>query len=493
MQPQNLLVIMSDEHNPKMLGTAGHPLAKTPNLDRLAARGTRFDRAYTNCPICVPARASFATGRYVHDIEYWDNSIGYDGRVEGWGHRLQAAGIRSESIGKLHYRLESDPTGFDKQHIPMHIKDGVGMMHLSIRKNFPDFTPPPKKKGGGAAGIVLAAGSGESEYTRYDRRVAQLACDWIHDAAARRKPWVLFVSFVTPHYPLMAPDEYFDLYPVDQMPMQKFDHHTDYQHHPWMESYVQSNARGDATDDQHRTAFAAYLGLCSFMDAMAGQVLGALEDSGAAVNTRILYTSDHGENAGARGFWGKSNHYEEASGVPLIVAGADIPGGKISQTPASLVDFYPTILEATGVAMGADAKVPGRSLIDLANASDDPERIAFSEYHASGSPSASFMIRKGRYKYIHYVGFEPELFDLETDPEEESNLATDGKFADVVRAYETHLRDILDPDAVDRQAKAAQIALIEAAGGPEEVMANLVTTKHYTPVPDEIDAELRKG
>ena len=124
MEPKNLLVIMADEHNPKMLGCSGHPLVKTPNLDALAMRGTRFDRAYTNCPICVPARASFATGRYVHDIGYWYNAIAYDGRVKGWAHRLQEAGVRIESIGKLHYRQEGDPTGFDRQHLPMHIKDG---------------------------------------------------------------------------------------------------------------------------------------------------------------------------------------------------------------------------------------------------------------------------------------------------------------------------------------------------------------------------------
>ena len=493
MQAENLLVIMSDEHNPKMLGAAGHPLAKTPHLDRLAARGTRFDRAYTNCPICVPARASFATGHYVHDNEYWDNSIAYDGRIDSWGHKLQARGIRCDSIGKLHYRLESDPTGFDKQHIPMHIKDGVGMLHLSIRQQFPDFTPPPKKKGGGAAGIVLNAGRGESEYTRYDRRVAQLACDWVRDAATRDDPWVLFVSFVTPHYPLIAPDEFFDLYPIDEMPMQKLDHHTDYVHHPWMANFVRVNARGDATDAQHRTALAAYLGLCSFMDAMVGQVLGALEDSGAAPNTRVLYTSDHGDNAGARGFWGKSNHYEEASGVPLIVAGADIPKGKTSHTPATLVDFFPTIVDAAGAANETSSDLPGTSLIDLANAADDPARIAFSEYHAANSPSGSFMIRKGKYKYIHYVGFESELFDLEADPEEVTNLAGNADYRDTVREYDAMLRNIVDPEDVDRRANAAQKALVEAAGGPDAVMANLVTTKHYTPVPDDIDAELRKG
>ena len=103
MKRQNLLVIMSDEHNPKMLSCAGHPLAKTPHLDRLAAQGARFDTAYTSCPICVPARASFATGRYVHETGYWDNSIAYEGKIESWGHHLQSAGVRVESIGKLHY------------------------------------------------------------------------------------------------------------------------------------------------------------------------------------------------------------------------------------------------------------------------------------------------------------------------------------------------------------------------------------------------------
>ena len=168
---------MSDEHNPKMMGSAGHPLVKTPHLDALAARGTRFSQAYTNCPICVPARASFATGRYVHELEYWDNAIAYDGRVEGWGHRLQDAGYRVESIGKLHYRNDADPVGLDVQHLPMHIKDGVGMVHLSIRNQFADVVPFLKPNG-----IIAAAGPGESDYTRYDRAIADLACQWLGDA-----------------------------------------------------------------------------------------------------------------------------------------------------------------------------------------------------------------------------------------------------------------------------------------------------------------------
>ena len=490
MKPQNLLILMSDEHNASMMGCAGHPLAKTPNLDALAARGTRFVDAYTSCPICVPARASFATGRHIHEIEYWDNSIAYDGRVPSWGHKLQAAGVRAESIGKLHYRLEEDPTGFDKQHIPMHITGGVGMIQLSIRKQFPDFVPPPRNR----AAIAEAASVGESEYTQYDRRVADIAVQWLRDAAGSSKPnsskpnsskpdsskpWVLFVSFVTPHYPLVAPKEFFDLYPVDQMPDPTYGPGSGYQPHPWLADLL----AGGAPDPQdQRKALAAYLGLVSFMDAQVGRVLNALDAAGLRDQTRILYTSDHGENAGKRGFWGKSNHYQEAVAIPMIVAGDGVPRGKLSATPTSLVDAYPTVLDSVGLSADADG-VPGHSLFDLANKADDGERIAFSEYHAAGSPSASYMLRKGRFKYITYVRFAPELFDLQADPEERTNLAARPDYAATVKEMDALLRTIVDPEEEDRRANEAQRLLIESKGGPEQVMANLPTKKLYTPVP----------
>ena len=480
---------MSDEHNPKMLGCAGHDLVRTPNLDALAARGARFSAAYTTCPICVPARASFATGQYVHQNGYWDNAIAYDGRTTSWGHRLQAAGMRVESIGKLHYRLESDPTGFDAQHIPMHIKDGVGMVHHSIRGQFPDFTPPPPSPGGG---IVMSAGVGESEYTRYDRKTADIACDWLRDASERgdAKPWVLFVSFVTPHYPLVAPEAFMQYYDVDAMPEPKLDPDNGYAPHPWLETLLSRQAGRAASPKQHRLALAAYLGLCTFMDAQVGRVLTALNEAGLDQQTRIMYTSDHGENAGARGMWGKSVHYEESSGIPLILAGDGVPAGKVCQTPVTLVDAYPSILDAVGLPAEASSERPGRSWFDIALAADDPERLAFSEYHASGSPSGSFMVRKGRFKYIHYVGYAPELFDLSADPEELTDLAPDAAYADVVQACERELRAIVAPEDADRRAKAAQKALVESRGGPEEVMRNLVTTKNYTPVPDDVEAKL---
>jgi choline-sulfatase len=480
LQPQNMLILMSDEHNPKMMGSAGHPLVKTPHLDALAARGTRFSQAYTNCPICVPARASFATGRYVHELEYWDNAIAYDGRVEGWGHRLQDAGYRVESIGKLHYRNDADPVGLDVQHLPMHIKDGVGMVHLSIRNQFADVVPFLKPNG-----IIAAAGPGESDYTRYDRAIADLACQWLGDAGDSATPWVLFVSFVTPHFPLLAPEEFFAMYPPASMPLPKAGPGSNFQTHAWLQNYVEvTDARG-YSDEQHRIAAAAYLGLVSFMDAQVGRVVGALQANGLGDNTRIMYTSDHGENAGVRGLWGKSNHYQEAGGIPMIIAGAGVPEGRVSTTPVTLVDAHPTVLQGTGLAYGNDG-TPGRSLLDLANGDDEPERVAFSEYHAARSPSAAYMVRKGRYKYIHYVGYEPELFDLRADPEEMRDLSSDPAYAEVRAQMYAQLCSMLDPQAVDARANAAQKALVESRGGPQAVLARLVTDKAYTPVPQDL-------
>ena len=134
---------MSDEHNPKFLGAAGHPFIATPNLDALAARGTRFTAAYTTCPICVPARAAFAVGRYVHDIGYWDNADGYDGAIPSWHHALRDAGHRVVSIGKLHFRgRPGDDHGFSEEIVPMHIVDGIGDVKGLVRENI------PKRKGG---------------------------------------------------------------------------------------------------------------------------------------------------------------------------------------------------------------------------------------------------------------------------------------------------------------------------------------------------------
>ena len=183
MDPMNFLLLMDDEHTRKIMGCYGHPIVKTPNIDALAASGTRFESAYTNCPICVPARASFATGRYVHEISAWDNAHPYEGEPPSWGHRLQDAGVRTTSVGKLHYRNAEVPVGFDEQIIPLHLpKGGVGDIHSAVRdeKGLPPRNNPEW--------MAERIGPGDSKYIAYDGQVTDLACEWIAGQAACSSP-----------------------------------------------------------------------------------------------------------------------------------------------------------------------------------------------------------------------------------------------------------------------------------------------------------------
>ena len=174
--------------------------------------------------------------------------------------------------------------------------------------------------------------------------------------------------------------------------------------------------------------------------------------------------------------------------MKVIIAGAGVGEGAVCTTPVSLADAHPTILEAVG--LDGDNTLPGRSLYDIADSPDDPERPVFSEYHAMRSPSGSYMLRRGRYKYIHYVGYAPELFDLADDPGETRNLAAEASHAALLSEYEAELRDLVDPEATDARAKADQKALVERHGGPEEVAARAADGKNYTEVPPEVLAEL---
>jgi choline-sulfatase len=285
VRPSNLLVVMSDEHSRRVLGCYGNRIIRTPNLDALAARGTRFTDAYCNSPICVPSRASFATGRYVHQIRFWDNAIPYDGSVPAWGHRLMAAGSRVTSIGKLHYRDTRDPNGFDEEIVPLHVVDGVGDLLGLLRDDMPVRTAALK--------LAEEAGPGPSSYQRYDDDIARRAADWLRSRAGSyaRRPWVLFVSFVLPHFPLKVEQRFFDLYPTDKIPWPEMYAPEERPRHPFIEAMTRSLIYDQAfTPERVRRAVAAYYGMVTKLDENIGTVLAALADSGFGGDTRVIYT-----------------------------------------------------------------------------------------------------------------------------------------------------------------------------------------------------------
>jgi len=481
MQPTNVLFIMSDQHSRHVLGCYGNSAVHTPVLDALAARGTRFANGYCNFPICVPSRASFATGRYAHQIGSWDNASPYIGtEAASWGHRLTEQGHQVTTIGKLHYRQVDDPSGFPDQRLPMHVLEGEGDLYGLLRADMP-VRPQSRQQ-------VLDARAGESEYTRYDRAIAQTAERWLQqEAPEQRRPRCLFVAFVTPHFPLVAPPEHFNRFRADDLPFPIRGRPEEWSRHPVAERHRRQQALDQPFDEATlRNALVAYYGLVSFMDEQVGRVLLALDDAGLAESTRIVYTSDHGEMLGEHGMWWKSSLYEASVGVPFIVAGPDIPAGKVSNTNVSLVDGFPTIVQGVGAAFApADHDLPGCSLWQLAQQPDQPRQV-FAEYHAIFSPSGAFMLRDERYKYHHFVGFPPQLFDLQDDPDEVFDLAGDPAYGDILARMAERLRAIVDPDEVDRCAHADQRRKIDAAGGKDAIIAGGVKIP-YTPAPQQFD------
>ncbi len=475
MRANNVLILMSDEHTRSVLGTYGNALAQTPTLDRLAAGGVRFDNAYTPSPICIPARASFATGTPVFEHRCWSSAEPYYGRQTSWMHRLRDRGHRVTSIGKLHYRRAGDDVGFSESILPMYLANGGrGWPQGLQRKPMAEFPE--------AAEMAALLGPGETSYTRYDRDIAAAAVAWLELEAPREtKPWVLFVSFVSPHFPLSAPEAFFELYrdvelpvPFDRDPPAQADHPVESQMRAFWDYADHFTAESEPLGLKN------YYGLCSFLDDHLGQVLGALERAGQRDDTLVLYTSDHGDLIGNHGIWGKSFMYEDSVGIPLIANGPGIAPAT-NPTPVTLADFAATV----ELAVGAEPARPhaawrGRPLQDFFER-PEPDRPALAEYHDGGSPCGVFMLRQGSWKLIDYAeGHPPQLFDLESDPRETRDRAGDPACAARLAGMRNRLLEILDPEAVNRAAFADQAKMIEALGGIDAIRAS--PSFNHTPI-----------
>ena len=483
MDASNLLFIISDQHQAAAMGCAGHPLVQTPNLDALAASGTRFSNAYTNCAICVPARASLATGRYVHEIGNWDNGLPYDGNAPSWMHRLREHGATIDTIGKLHFR-GGDDYGFTREIEPLHVVDGIGDPASGIR----DGSITRSWRAG-----IEEAGPRGSTYQDYDIRNRDNAIRWLNEHAEDEKPWALFLSFVTPHPPWFAPPEDYARYPHEDIELPPQWSRADWSHHPAC-AYMRRFFGVEEPFDEAviRRLHATYYGICSFLDRQIGQVMAALDGLGLRERTRVIYTSDHGEHLGARGVYGKFTMYEEAAAVPMILAGAEAPAGKVVDTPVSLVDCHPSALQALGCPphQDEDADLPGESLWELA-AGDKPRaqrsspsttrlaRKTPTTCCATGATSTSIMSMRRR-----------SCSTLSADPDELDDLAlrNDADTNAQLANYEMRLRDMIDPEAVDARAKADQQRRIEELGGREAVVArgsfiNLACARRNAEVP----------
>ncbi len=464
MKAKNLLFIVADEYARPYSGCYEHPVVKTPNIDRFASNGTRFTNAYTPCPDCVPARASLATGQWVHQNGCFSSFEAFEGGPHSWMHHLNETGHSVVSFGKLGFRESTPANGFTREFLPIHNMNGVGWVKGLLRKPLVNGTDSFEVRE-----FANQIGVGESEYTKYDRVVCDTACAWLQAHGRRHdKPWVMFTSFISPHYPLVAPREFYDLY--DDASVGLPHKMNAISEHPVVRELQRFFNYADYIDeDLTRTGRRAYFALCSFLDYLLGTLVGELEKQNLIDDTRIIFTSDHGEMLGNQGLWTKMVMNEDSIAVPMIISGDGVPSGMVVDTPVSLVDCYQTVMECVDEELTEQERsLPGTSLYQIANG-EESDRCVISEYHDGGVSSGLFALRKGHWKFNYYPGHPPQLFDLSIDPQEDNDLASNLKFEHILEECELALRNICDPDAVEALVHEKQAAIIEELGGYDTV------------------------
>jgi choline-sulfatase len=459
----NVVYIISDQHNKHMLGCYGNDMVKTPNLDRLAEEGMRFENAYCNSPVCVPSRSSMVTGKYIHDGGFWDNAQAYGGECPSFATRLYEQGYPVTAIGKMHLESDTPMTGFKDQRIPLHMVNGEGDVYGCIRNK--TITRPQFRK------TLDSAGAGENDYTRYDRAIAKYAASYLKEETKDlQKPFVLYVGFVSPHFPLTVPQKYLDMYEDVNLMELVQSKSTEWPSHPVLDDYRRYCNMEEVSPQIAKNALKTYCAMCSFLDEQVGVVLDAIKDAGLESSTRIIYTSDHGDTMGEHGLFYKSTMYEGSVGIPLLISGPDIPAKAVNKAPCSLIDIFPTLLECVGARPSVeDSSLPGISLLSL-DSEANYERPIFSEYHNFGIYTGEFMIRVGDYKYVYYVQERPQLFNLKHDCNELHDLAMDETYQSIIEKMDIALRCIVDPEEVDRQAKKSQEKILAKYGGEQEFL-----------------------
>lgn len=443
----NILFVCSDQHSGLALRQNGDAIVQTPNLDRLAGRGVTFRHTYCANPVCTPARASLMTGAFASDVESYCNSTPFDGRIPTFANRLRSAGYRCWATGKLDLAADHD-LGFEE--------------HNTYHGHWtdPDVTSLFRAPVGcriDERGLV----DGKFVPAQPNRDHAR-ASDFVDFLGhAPQTPWLAYVGLHLPHPPWTVPASYLDRFPPDSMPLPRVGPEFLDQH---MAFQVMANFKNIARPipvDTMRRARAAYYGALAEADISIGRMMEALERSGQADRTIVVYTSDHGDMQGAHGLWMKNVLLEGAARVPLIVAGPGAAGGRTVDTPVSHVDLVATLLDL-GMA-GRDSRIRGTSLAALlrGDASHAPGYV-FAESHSEGNCTGSFLVRRGPWKYIHFVGDKPLLFHLGEDPDETRNLAGIPRHAEVEHELAATLRATVDPDAVNRAAFGAQRRVLAA-------------------------------
>lgn len=472
----NVLLIVSDQHRRDACGVYGSRVRRrdgsspTPNIDRLAARGTVFDHAICNSPLCAPSRASFLTGLHPHTttaiyhkmLEREAGLARFPGVREGvrtMADHFRAAGCRTGAIGKMHVHGEEArgwDLGFDVRELRfytqapgMHYND---ILDGDLNRRYRELPPyrdrtyrdiDPRRYACAPPDLVVRDNTlnqhrletlVEREEDMFDHLVAERSIAFLEDCAKTGQPFFLHTGFEKPHEPWSVHRKYLDLFDPDTMPIPES--HGDWREHgrhagipDW-----QHTAR---TPQEMRATMASYYACVAEMDHELGRILDRAGKLGLLENTVVVYTSDHGELLFDHGLIYKHDFFASSVAVPLVVAGPGRPAVQRTPAPASLVDLLPTLLDLAGLPGAAETE--GHSLVGALGGRFDAERPLFSEFHQSGSAAwgprlhPTRLVQQGRWKYIYTHGMRDQLFDTFSDPGEIRDLAGDPAQAATLR------------------------------------------------------------
>ena len=453
----NILIVMVDQLNGTLFPDGPADFLHAPNLKRLAARSARFVNNYTASPRCAPGRAAFMSGQLPSRTRVYDNAAEFPSSIPTFAHHLRAAGYRTCLSGKMHFVGPDQLHGFEERLTTDVYPADFGWT--------PDYRKPGERIDWWYHNLGSVTGAGVAETSNqleYDDEVAFLANQRLHQLSREsldpeRRPWCLTVSFTHPHDPFVARKKYWDLYDdcahlepeVGFITYERQDPHS-------RRLYDASDyASFDITPEMIRRSRRGYFANISYLDNKIGELLGTLERTRMADDTLVLFCSDHGEMLGERGLWFKMCFYEGSARVPLMIAGGGIESRRIDQ-PVSNLDILPTLSALAGIDL--DAIMPwtdGQSLVPLI-AGGTREEPVLMEYAAEGSQAPMVAIRDGRFKFVHCEIDPPQLFDLESDPAELTNLAAESAHAGTVARFMAMVRARWDMSRFDAEVRESQ-------------------------------------
>ncbi len=455
----NILVVMYDQLTPGMLGCYGNASARTPAIDALAAGGVVFDAAYTNSPLCTPARYCMMTGRLPSSTGGYDNAAELASTIPTFAHHARAAGYRTILSGKMHFVGADQLHGFEERRTTDIYPADFGWT--------PDWRRAGERIDWWYHNLDSVTGAGTAEVTNqllFDDEVGHHAVRALHDVARsdEERPFLLVASFTHPHDPYVTRRRWWDLYEgVDiPLPAVRAGDVEDDPHSARLRGVV-DEGRAEVTDDHVRAARRAYLGNVSYVDDWTGRLLETLAAVGLADDTVVVLLADHGDMLGERGLWYKMSFFEPSARIPLVVHAPERYAPARVAEPVSLVDVLPTVVDWVGAAWpDGVAAGAGTSLVPLltgAGAQADADgRTVAGEYLAEGAVAPIVMIRRGRHKFVHAPGDPDQLYDLTADPHERRNVATDPSCAATVAAFRAEVDARWDLEQLHADVLASQ-------------------------------------